>query len=496
MVKNNLQKYILLLIILLFSIPGFASPQLILFTDKSESTLGRPIKVELYGISLQSKITDVKLTHLNENFGIVTDYVINNTSDKRWPKQSIQILKLKIYPRHTGTLLIPSLSTKKARSKIKKIHITKGNTEIPIINISSNQFYERQQIIVHVTVKSNDSTSRLSIKKDQQIKGFESSPLDFQRTTIKSVQGQKKIYHLKVGWAITALKSGQLKLELPPVEYSVSGVSRKQFYFPVKNVSIKSLPSYLPPTIPVGKISIQSKLTHAGLLTSDSLSYWNIKLSGNINHVHSLPPILRQIKSNNNIKFLPVNSKRSVKTSSNHLISTVNYSIPFKPLGSGHFSLPKIRIQYFNPENGTIKMMTYQSKEFFALNNFWKVVFVILLVLIFIFTFKIIYIKLQRIRFSKLKRKQAICLLQKADNLDYIRESLRLLAEAEYWPKNITIRKWSEYWREKYQVNNNFVNLINTLSSCLYSPKENYTSNELSLQLLELVNNRKRLSIF
>ena len=482
--------YILLILLLnniCYSSVNINSEKLILYTDKTESILGRPIRVDLYGINLKTKISDINLAALNENFGVVIDYVINDTSDKRWPNKKIQILKFKIYPRQTGSIKIPGISTKNVSSQEKEILVTKGKTSSPLIILPKNKPYEQQQLIIHVKVLSADSTSRLSIDKNPVIKDFASMPLPFERS--KNKEG---MYVLKTGWALTALKSGQLNLKLPPIEYSMSGVSRKKFYLPSKLINIKALPLYLPPTIPIGKISIQSELSQNGLLQSDSISYWNIKLTGNLNDSYKLPPILRQVKSNSQIKFLPVNSTRSIKSTNNSLISVVNHSIPFKALKSGFLTFPEIQLQYFDPVNGKINTLTHKAKGAFVLNIFWRILFILIITLIFIYIFIRSYKKWESFKFSQAKREQAIQALQ--DNkVESIRESIKLLTEAEYWPQNITVTQWGEYWKNKYQVNNGFDDFIETLSSYFYSASEEHNTDDLSLQLVTLIKDKNKL---
>lgn len=464
------------------------SEQLVLFTDKSESILGRPIRVDLYGIDLKSKISDINLAVLNENFGVVIDYIINDTGDKRWPNKKIQILKFKLYPRKTGSVRIPKVSTKNVSSQEKMILVTKGKTSSPLIIFMKNKPYEREQFIVHVKVLSTDSTSRLSIDKNPVFEGFSSMPLPFERS--KNKEG---VYVLKIGWALSALKSGDLKLKLPPVEYSVSGVSRKKFFLPLKIINIKALPLYLPPTIPIGKIYIQSELSKNGLFLSDSIAYWNIKLTGNLNNSYKLPPILRQVKSNSQIKFLPVNSTRSKKVTNNSLISIVNHSIPFKALNSRFLTFPEIQLQYFDPVNGKINTLIHKAKGIFVLSILWRIFFSLIITFIFIYIFRLSYKKWKCFKFSQTKREQAIQVLQ--DNkVKNIRKSIRLLIESECWPKNITVTQWGEYWKNKYQVSNDFDIFIERLSSCFYSTSEEHNVDRLSSQLLILIKNKKTCS--
>lgn len=470
-----------------YSAENIKSKKLILLIEKTESILGRPIRADLYGINLETKISDINLSVIEKNFGITIDYAINDTTDKRWPNKKVQVLKFKIYPRNTGTISIPKIKTENVSSKEKTIFVTSGKTSSPSITLQTNTPYEQQQFTTHINILSSEATSRLSINKSPVIDDFDILPLKFERR-----KNAKGLYELKIGWALTARKNGQLKIKLPPIEYSVSGVLRKKFYFPLLPINIKTLPSYLPPTIPIGKITIQSHLPQGGPLKSNSISYWEIKLSGNLSSSYKLPPILRQVKSNSQIDFLPVNSIHSSVVSANNLVSTVKHSIPFKPLQSGVLDLPKVQLQYFDPSTGKITTLTHGDDNIFVLSLFWKVIIILLIVVIFIYIFKLCRISWKKFRFSRIKREQALKLLEN-NNTDCINKALKLLIESEYWPKNITVNQWGEYWRSKYQVPHTFDEFTKSLSSCFYSATDSCDVNRLNLQLMSLINNKKRL---
>jgi len=487
MVKDTWQQFGFIFLLALFSYASLAEPQLILFTDKSESTIGRPIRADLYGISLNGKISDIKLNQLNENFGVVTDYIISETNDERWPNKTVQILKLKLYPRKVGTIIIPRISSNNTHSEEKTLIIKQGESGLPELTLSTSAPYERQQIIAQFSIISNNPTSRLSLKENIVIHGFESHPLPFKRTQIK-----EDVYHLQIGLALSALKNGPLKLDLPPVEYSVSGVSRKQYYFPAEQINVKTLPLYLPPTVPVGNIIVQSQLSSTKLLKSDSLYYWNINLKGELNNTYQLPAILRQIKSNSQIKFFPANSKRSRTKTSNSLTSIVNHSIPFKVFASGSLTLPEIQLQYFDPLTGKLVRKTHQAETIFVLSYLWRIIFLIITIIILGYIIILSYKKWLRIKFSKLKREKAVQLLDTGRDIRRIRESIFLLSEAEYWSKNITVSQWAGNWKRKYQVSDNFEELIGEISFCLYGSNKECDTMKISTQLLALIKERKK----
>ena len=467
---------------------SYATAQLILFTDKTEGTLGRPIRAELYGISLNTKITDINLQALSKDFGVITDYVTTNTTDKRWPNQPIQILKLKLYPRKAGKIIIPALTANHVISKNKQIYIKNEQTGVPLLSLSKVKPFQREQIVALINISSPDSTSRLTIKQNMDSADFESRPLHFKR-----IKKQNGSYQLQIGWTLSALKSGSLNLEFPPVEYSVSGILRKKFYLPKQTINVKVLPSYLPPTIPVGNISFKSRFSHTGILQPGTISYWNIELSGKQNNAYRLPAILKQIKSDSNVKFLPVNSERTTNSTYKNTISSVTHSIPFKANSSGLLKLPELHLQYFDPISEKIKTKLLQTENIIVLNLFLKS---LILIIIFISLGYLLwqgYTLWQKYYLAKIKRNLAIQILQTNTSIKAIQKSIHLIAEAEYWSDNLTINQWGDLWGRKYKVNDNFTGLINHLNVCVYSVNDKNNINKVKQQLLESITNRIKL---
>ncbi|MCW8986514.1 MAG: hypothetical protein OQK75_02485 [Gammaproteobacteria bacterium] len=492
---NEIKVFVFLLLVSLSSVAEevlnkeqMNKEQLVLFTDKTESALGRPIRAELYGISLKNKLDEISLKQLKNNFAVVIESFVSNTTDKRWPDQPIQILQLKLYPRYVGKITIPQLTISKLSSQEKSLNIIEGNTSVPEVTFSSIEPYEREQIQVHIKITSSDSTSRLSFKDSAVVKGFDYKPLLFKRTRQKNGN-----YLLEIGCAITPLKNGTYNLELPPIEYSLSGVARKRFFLPVKKIMSKILPRYLPPTIPVGKVLIKSNLSPAGILQKDSISYWNIFLQGQVSHSYKLPPVLRQLKSNEQIQILPVKSTHSNNVTNELLTSTVIHSIPFKALQNGFLTLPELRFQYFDPESEKINTVIYKEKRVFVLGIYARSIVIIVFLLLVFWVIWLIHKKWIKIKYSKNKREQAIELLKNPDHANDIRVALQLLAQSEFWPVNLTVSQWKSLWINKYQAEEKFDILIDEISCALYSSSLEHNLTELAENLRMLINNKKIL---
>lgn len=493
--KTVLFKCLIIALLISFHNTGYATPQLLLFTDKTESEIGRPIRVELYAIDIKNKLSKINLSPLSKDFGIVSEYSTDETSDSRWPGKVVQILNLKIYPRKTGLITIPSLVLNKSTSKTKTVTI-KSSSSIadPVISLSTKSAYTRQQFIIQVSVVSGHLSSRLTINSGDKITGFESTALKFKRSKQKNGQ-----YLLTTGWALSALNSGTKNIELPEIEYSESGVSRRKYYLPVQEMKIKSLPAYLPPTIPVGEVSLSSQLSKSALVKTDSVFYWKLKIQGKLSNSYQLPPVLRQVKSHNDLKIFPVNTEREQVISSDNFTSVVTHSIPVKINRSGFIPLPSIQAQYFEPDSGKIINISTKAQYVTVANSYLLILIYSLAALIFYFISSNIY-KLFKIRnYKNAMRNNALNILKKELKPGDIRQAVNLLSRAEGWPENISLTQWKVFWSEKYNTDSEFSQLLQQLSGLMYAGKQSESIKELANKLIAIVENRqykKRLRNF
>ena len=455
----------LLFIFYIMAIPlCLATPQLILKVDSKAAELGRPMRAELYGISLSDKLTNINLSALKQNFGIVNEYSNTVWSDKRWPNEETQILRLKLYPKISGEILIPQLSFNARKTTIQKITVSSGKTSAPKIVVSSKTPYERQTFNVFVQLSTPSSTARLSERKNIFQDAASRKPLEFTRT--RQPDGT---YQLQIGWAFSISKSGDFLLSLPVIEYSESGVLRKLFHLDKTRITARALPSYLPPTMTVGSVLIKSNVTGSGLKSTGTLYYWNIVLQGNILNAYQLPALLRQVKSNKNIMFLPAKTLRDSTVSGESIVTRVTHSIPFKILSSGQQSLPLLDFQYFDPASRKIIASKHKATNLFSLNLFWQVTLYVLLLVLF----GMLWIRLRQkwLHFSYLRKKNAEALecLRTHKSIHDIRDAIRLSAEAESWTINMTLAQWADCWRKKYKTDNDFESAVTALSSLFYN---------------------------
>ena len=453
------------------AIASTGEARLTISANKTSIELGQPVVLQLHSNGLASNLSKISLKPLNQDFGVeVLEYARETKTGKE-----IQTLTVKLYPRHIGTLNIPSLILDGYKTSSIPVNVIENSFVKVHSHITNTSPWMRQQTLI--TMDFSSKSPFFKLETDQ---GDENETIPFPVEKYTSTENGVSYSVQKIGWFLFPLQDGSMHIALPPVRYVRNGAVKGLFYFPQVLLNVRPLPSYIPPTMPVGKISIQSTLTPDSWLHTGRLGYWNVKVHGE--HVPSewLPSISRQIKSSDNIQFLPVDSKRYNSPDSNGVRGEASYNIPFEPLSNGLLTFPSLRVQYFDPDTGRIGTIYHQIPSIFSLSLFWRITLISTsisaVVTLFLFIVHSLRIKLQR----KKLRTHAMRLISQANEWNELRDALDRLAKAEGWPGNLTLSAWLKHWQSHYSAPDQLLDLFQQLSSHCYSGNH---SNEIFLTL-------------
>ncbi|MDT8385031.1 MAG: hypothetical protein RRB22_11505 [Gammaproteobacteria bacterium] len=503
---NSATAYILLLLWPLFllllvqSATAADRPQLILELDKSELELGHHINARLYGVQLQEKLGKLELKNhapLQEHFAIDIVETSAALEDSRWPGQSIQRMLLKLYPRHSGELRLPALQFAGATSEAQTIRVTPGVTisragNTPIrreLRLSSTQPWERQQVHIEVSITSTDRFA--SLRAGQfELPGFEVFAVP--ASSEKLVRDGVDYSLLRIGWIVFPLLAGEHTIELPPIEYRLSGRTLRTYFSPRQRLEVKALPAYIPPTMPVGRVEVSSTLHTEAPLSPAELSYWDVGLTASGVSPSWLPPILRQLNTRTDIQFFSHTAQPEVRISQGVLHSQVQYHIPFKPLSSGRLTLPTLGWQYFDPASGKIVSASHRPPTTLVIGLAGRIAIALLIGLLLIAAGRYFYKHLLAVHRARRLRRQALREIGRAEDFTALHQALRLFARAEGWPGNLTLTAWSRYWGLRYQRDDEFRDVLQQLSQACYGQLPSPGLAVIRSRLMTQLNARRR----
>lgn len=478
---------ILLFILLYLPLYAFSMPSLEIEVKNSVVEYGRPVTLTLTAVGLNKDLSLLRLDNLTSSFYIESrdleseklELVDEETGDEIFQQR----LKLKMYPRQTGKLLIPAFTLEEVSSNQLELTILEARNSGHSIQLdsttSSTQVWQREKILISLTLYTADEFATVKLAQ-QAVAGVEITALPVSRVWNENKNGG--LSTIKTGWSLLPLRPGNSEIELPAVEYHLNGVVRRVFHLPNLKLNIRPLPSYLPPTIPVGKIKISSSISvrnseSTRLLYTDELAYWNVSIESKSLTPYWLPPVLRQIKPGKDISFFPAISTRSMQTDESGVNGRVSHSIPFKPLANGYTDIPSLEIKYFDPLTGRLETLVHQTEPSFSFGIFSRITVTLFFVVFILVLARQIFAYITgRIRYRK-KRQQAVLKIRQANTTKDAVIGIRMVSKTEGWPANISLTNWLQRWKKQYHSAPELDGIIQSLSLMHYDSK-----NKVNLQ--------------
>ncbi len=406
-------------------------------TQKVE--LGKTFTLTLASTGGTGQLSSINFTEL------ARDFHINKSANIEYNEQlNRQHWKLRLTAYNKGQQAIPSLLFNNLRSEIIQINVTdaidkKTGTPIHLVTqISNQQPWVRQQVLVNIQLKTNIARAKLRLNK-AKIKNTFTQTLDINHELISSEQSTQHHYH--TGWAVFPLISGKTYIKLPAVELIRDGVTTHRFYHAPFNLEVTALPLYIPATIPVGRIELRNDSSYQYFI-SEKLYEYKIRLTGHNMLVSHLPNLSNQMSSTPSLRIYPAATIRTQTNTYSGLTSTIEYSFPVKTLKQGATRLEKIRLSYFDPETGTLKTTYHSNLGLLSMNKWLSWLLAVVLIIILIYFFKLILTRTSQY-YTKLRTYvDAIKLIKNDCTPQQLRNAMALLSTAEGFSPNITFGAW------------------------------------------------------
>lgn len=404
--------------------------------------------------------------------------------------------RIKIYPNETGVFQVPALTWGDFSSKPIEITVsppvTANNRKIKVTltKIKTSPWVREQTQILFKVISREDNI--ILYRKNIIYKGIESYLIPQSTSTFK--KDGVVFYKHTIGWNVFFLHKQDTLISLPELEYVINGVPKYKFHTNRINFSIKPLPIYISPIIPVGKIALtSSNLDDSPFFMKPSqTSIIQYELQGEGIPAKWLPSLSQRYNLNRqkDIQFSHIKSTLENSIIDNQLTGIKRIDIAFTPLNNGFIPINTINLQYFDPELGLLKTITHNHKNNIALNAFLQVTLILLLLFVI---FKVI------ILLAHIVRNRIITYKHISDCKESLRYStctnditlaLNHFSLAQCWPTNISINNWALRLESKYLLQENLDSIVNTINLNLYSNLQDRDTGieELKVKLLLILN--------
>lgn len=313
------------------------------------------------------------------------------------------------------------------------------------VDFSATELWQRQAITVQVQAITSEPFARLQVPPWQP-EGMEVIPLEFTSTKLADKT------QLQIGWVLVPHRSGTQTLQLPEIRYRGRKQVQKWQAVP-QTLQVNALPSYIPPTVPVGKVDIQTWLEPSGILQPDHLAYWHVQFSSKQLTHSQFPPLLAQLNSANGVQFLPAQWQHSLQVSGQDAQTQLHYRIPFKVQHSGLVRLPELQWHWFDGHKGRLQHSHYQAPRLWVLAA-WQQGLALLFAAIVALGGSYLLGKLAHKAYQRWRSNRRVwqLLAQSADPMA-IRQAMRDCARLHAWPENLSTQAWFTHWQQRYGYN-------------------------------------------
>ena len=407
---------------------------------------------------------------------------------------------IKLRPTEIGSIIIPSLKWNDFISQSSSIHVKPAlSNSNDIIKVDVDKIntvpWVREQVIIRASIVTDDKNIVLE-RKNFRKKGIDSYLIP-QSTSIVQSNQQTKYKHT-IGWSIFFLYKQNKILQLPEIEYLKDSIPKYKFNLSKVNISVKKLPIYISPIIPIGKISLKSQyLAQSSFLTKpNKTSIIQYQLIGSGVPAKWLPSISQRYNLNNQltIQYSHINTTLNNKVGTSGLNGQKTVDIAFTPLKNGPVPIENIYIQYFDPTLGMLKTLTYKPKTLISLN--WFIQIILLLAVIYILLLglvKLTNIVKQKVISAKHLSLTRKLLLDASKSTDIVL-ALQQFSLAEGWPINLSLNQWMLRFNKKYVDTYCLNDSIRMLNHDLYSKEDIGINNSDAIKdnLLIVTNNLKK----
>lgn len=423
--------------------------------------LGKPLTLTITYQSGRPLLNTLDIAPLQRDF-----HVIAPLSSERHGQQ--QRWQLRLYPYQTGIVTLPELELASMRTPSMQVTVTspidpKTHTAMEFNStVSANTLWLKQALHINAEI---DATVPLLVL-DASHPTADNGILFIQPVTHELIATQ--LTRHRIGWTWFPQRTGVQSVGPLQVTLQRDGVITHTFYIRPSRIDVQPLPHYLPATLPVGRFVLQQTAP-----TTYSLFTQQLYTLGITSHAidmlpSDIPELESQLPSTTAITLLTGTHQQHQAITSNSLVTTTNYVIPFSLVQSGIISPGKLRLQSLEPVSGRLQTYRLSLLDQFAVSP-WLAIFIGVLCLGLGGT--IILSLMRKLRRNIMRIRAYRRILQQlghATSAQDLRQLIRHISATEAWPENQPLTTWLHNWQNKYGINNQAKELIFRLNRTLY----------------------------
>jgi hypothetical protein len=282
--------------------------------------------------------------------------------------------RLRLYPRQPGEAVLQRIALGGAVAGPLRVDVVPAERDgidgtprwLPL----PDRVWQGQAFEIGVDVALMHPSNHIALE-DALLPGFDAWALPRQLSTRDDVDV------VQLRWTLTAFTSGRHRLSLPPIEQR--GRGRWKFFLRAKEIRVVPVPSYLPPSVPVGKVTLES-----ALIDGDGQRHWQVV-------VHSrgrLPEVTYGMRAaladaaGIDVDRVEVSD---IETNAVTRIALQRYRVPVPDWSFGRTERRSVSLRYFDTDVGQLTEVQTRLPAVWRLPNYAGITLVVIGVLLLVY---------------------------------------------------------------------------------------------------------------
>jgi len=338
------------------------SPRLEVIPDSRTTELGEPLGVTLRAAHSAGDLFALDLSALDRDF------------DWRWEQRSRgrrgaaqvrarQEIRLRLYPRRTGTLTLPALYLRDAGSEPLAIQVRAAER----LGLALRAGLERQTSFLREPVLAwleiDTDHDQFELREPPRIQSRAVHVEALGRSRERSADGR---YRLRYQWLLTPLYPGELALPLDWLalhDFQRQGVQLR-YPAPVLRAQVQELPGYLPVDLPLAPVAVRQWLGDGPRTRGEPLR-WVLEVQGRDVSARALGRLLeRELAHSPGLRLHAPVIRREGGAGLPAGERLLQVEVPVTPLSAGEQVLPGLRVPWFDTVTGRLAVAELPGLRF------------------------------------------------------------------------------------------------------------------------------------
>jgi len=345
--------------------------------SKTEKQIGQYFRVTLRYRG-EKKLSQIKLQKWKQDFKIIEGDEYESEDELR---QIIQVLKLRLYPRVEGVLTLPVLRLGQEKSQAMHVNVIASQVNKSHVKLnwtlSNDSPWQREPVFLRLQLQTKDIAAHVLLALSETKNGL-FKPLKIQRRVLDDGS-----IVFDVGWVFYLKQEGSLLIDFPVIRYQLSGSDRRRFYLPLQTLNVKALPSYLPPNLPIAKLTLHSEvITNDNPVSAKNNHSWKILVQTPALMSQGVPGLAKQLAMINAYDIAKIKIEKIRSEDKNQHTDQFTYYAPLPQWLMPFGKKLEVKLRYFNPTTGQVDTMLHTLPRVWNMPQWaWTIVFFISLIL-------------------------------------------------------------------------------------------------------------------